>query len=386
MLTHFFVQSAKDMASAYLPLIVQKARPSTDDAHLDAAITWLMRSIDACSGKASSKGYRFLKGWMPPYPETSGYIIPTLLALSRERRDPVFRERAVSIGDWLTGIQMENGGFVGRELGALDRPIVFNTGMILLGLNALARNEGETRFHEPARRASAFLVSCMDDHGCFVRNLSNDKVHTYNVRTAWGLVAFGKTSNCPEYEQAGLANARWALTQQCENGFFDQNAFKPDGNANTHGLAYVLRGLLEIYLLTGEKRLLDAVRLTADKVVSLYGSRRRIAADLGPGWEYLSSHVCLTGYAQLAIVLFKLFDLVGDENYLNTALSLVDDVAAMQNVTDYDAPHYGGIKGSMPIYGRYATLQYPNWATKFFIDALLTKKTTWARYADRISV
>ena len=37
-------------------------------------------------------------------------------------------------------------------------------------------------------------------------------------------------------------------------------------------------------------------------------------------------------------------------------------------------PHYGGIKGSFPVYGRYAPLQYPNWATKFFIDALLAKQ------------
>jgi hypothetical protein len=31
--------------------------------------------------------------------------------------------------------------------------------------------------------------------------------------------------------------------------------------------------------------------------------------------------------------------------------------------------HYGGIKGSLPIYGSYSPLQYPNSATKFFIDA-----------------
>ena len=148
----------------------------------------------------------------------------------------------------------------------------------------------------------------------------------------------------------------------------------------------MLRGLLEIHRLTGDKAMLEAVRLSADKVVSLYGGRRKIAANIGSDWDYLSNHICLTGYAQLAIILFRLFDLAGDENYLNTALDLVDGVAATQNITDRNAPHFGGIKGSLPIYGRYATLQYPNWATKFFIDALLAKKTTWARYEDRFSV
>jgi hypothetical protein len=31
----------------------------------------------------------------------------------------------------------------------------------------------------------------------------------------------------------------------------------------------------------------------------------------------------------------------------------------------------GAIAGSYPIYGRYERLKYPNWATKFFVDALL---------------
>lgn len=386
LLTHFIVQSARDMTVAHLPLIAPPAQPADDDVHLNAAVSWLMKSIDACGGNASSKGYRFLTGWMPPYPETSGYIIPTLLALAAEKDDSTYRERALAVGRWLTGIQLADGGFVGRELGALDKPIVFNTGMILLGLTALTRETGDMHFAAAAHRACTFLLSSMDDSGCFVRNLSNEMVHTYNARTAWGLVAFGKLTRSSDYTDAGIANADWALTQQEQNGFFRNNAFKPGGRANSHGLAYVLRGLLEIHLLTGNKPYLDAVRLTADRVVSLYGARRKISADLGPDWEYLSGHICLTGYAQLAIVLFKLFELVGDESYLNAALGLVDDVAATQNITDTDAAYYGGIKGSLPIYGRYATLQYPNWATKFFIDALLTKKRTWTRYANSLSL
>ena len=35
---------------------------------------------------------------------------------------------------------------------------------------------------------------------------------------------------------------------------------------------------------------------------------------------------------------------------------------------------YGAISGSSPFYGRYLTLRYPNWATKFFLDAYLILK------------
>ena len=32
----------------------------------------------------------------------------------------------------------------------------------------------------------------------------------------------------------------------------------------------------------------------------------------------------------------------------------------------------GGIAGSAPFYGRYERFTYPNWAAKFYVDALLT--------------
>ena len=34
-------------------------------------------------------------------------------------------------------------------------------------------------------------------------------------------------------------------------------------------------------------------------------------------------------------------------------------------------PTRGGIKGSHPIWGGYDPFRYPNWAAKFFVDALL---------------
>jgi hypothetical protein len=33
----------------------------------------------------------------------------------------------------------------------------------------------------------------------------------------------------------------------------------------------------------------------------------------------------------------------------------------------------GAIAGSAPIWGRYSMFEYPNWAAKFFADALMLK-------------
>jgi len=42
-----------------------------------------------------------------------------------------------------------------------------------------------------------------------------------------------------------------------------------------------------------------------------------------------------------------------------------------QRVDDADPIVRGAIAGSAPIWGRYAMFEFPNWAAKFFADALI---------------
>lgn len=352
---------------------------STQDGevHLAAAKAWLLRSIDACGGMASSKGYRFMKGWMPPYPETSGYIIPTLLSLAHAYGDRSLADTARRIGTWLTGIQRPDGGFAGYELGAQPSPDVFDTGMILLGLNALIHEGEADAFMPSARAAATFLVNSMDDNGSFVRNMSHNMLHTYNVRSAWALMAFGKLAGEDAFISRAADCARWTIGRQNEHGFYLDNAFKPGGNANSHGTAYVMRGLLQIHLLSGDGECLNSVQRAADAVCRHYKANARVAAELGPEWQPLSSHICLTGYAQLAILLYRLHVITGEARYRAVADELLADVSSYQTLGP-EGPWHGGIPGSFPIWGRYAPLQYPNWATKFFIDALLVRKSLMA--------
>jgi hypothetical protein len=386
MLADFAVEAMRDFFRVSFPIQKTSERVRGDEVHLEAAIDWLLRSIASCGGRASSKAYRMGRGWMPPYRETTGYIIPTLLDVAEIRKRPDLNEIAARMGDWLAEVQESDGGFVERELGQGTTPIVFNTGQILHGFNSLITRRGRTDLIGSARRAGDFLVSCADDSGCFVRNERFGIPHAYNVRTAWALLTLGRITGEKRYEDAALANADWTLKQQNAKGFFLNNAFKPGGNANTHGIAYVLQGLLEIHCISGDDRYRAAVRRSAERIVSVYGIRRRLAAEIGENWEFLSRHVCLTGYAQLAIVFFRLYRLDGDKRYLNAALNLLDEVAATQEVSERSGPQYGAIKGSYPIYGRYAPLQYPNWAVKFFIDAMLAKQGALDSNADRIPV
>ncbi|MEZ5815884.1 MAG: hypothetical protein R3D44_02250 [Hyphomicrobiaceae bacterium] len=380
MLAHFLRKAVDDGLQPRAGRTAVPMVPVGDD-HLAAAKAWLVRSIEACDGVASSKGYRFMKGWMPAYPETSGYIIPTLLSLAREDGEAGLGETAHRIGAWLTSIQREDGGFAGYELGARTEPDVFDTGMILLGLNALIHGGDADTFTAAADAAAGFLARSMDEDGCFVRHMSHDMIHAYNVRSAWGLMAFGKLAGNEAYVSRAADCAKWTISRQNEQGFYLDNAFKPGGNANSHGTAYVMRGLLQIHLLSGDPACLASVRRAADAVCRHYEDNGRVAAELGPHWQPLASHICLTGYAQLAIVLYRLGAITGEATYRAMADRLLADVAARQTLGE-DGPWHGGIPGSFPIWGRYAPLQYPNWATKFFIDALLVQKSVAAGQAS----
>ena len=52
--------------------------------HVAAAIDWICRAQDVRDGchdaGGVSAGWTFADGWLPSYPETSGYIVETLLA------------------------------------------------------------------------------------------------------------------------------------------------------------------------------------------------------------------------------------------------------------------------------------------------------------------
>ena len=74
----------------------------TDAVHLKATINWLCRAQDQRMGQKDqggiSAGWSFEDGWLPSYPETSGYIIETLLAAEKILNNPELKARAEKIG------------------------------------------------------------------------------------------------------------------------------------------------------------------------------------------------------------------------------------------------------------------------------------------------
>ena len=103
------------------------------------ALGWLERARDYSLSEDSgvARHYSLVSGWSASYPETTGYIVPTLIAEGRARGNEVLLARARKMLDWLVSIQMPCGAFQGSTVDTSNVvPVTFNTGQILLGLAA----------------------------------------------------------------------------------------------------------------------------------------------------------------------------------------------------------------------------------------------------------
>src|SRR5947208_12912285 len=114
----------------------REAKPDDSRQHLQATMGWLCRAQDRGGGGGVSAGYSLLRGWLPPYPETTGYIIPTFFDYAHRTANAEFYARAVRMADWELQVQLPSGaiqaGFY-RGNGSKRPPAVFNTGQVVLG-------------------------------------------------------------------------------------------------------------------------------------------------------------------------------------------------------------------------------------------------------------
>ena len=339
-------------------------------------VAWLYRAQDHSGSHDGgfARDYSLARsGWGPSYPETTGYIVPTLLEFSRRYSEPEARDRAVRALDWLVGIQFPEGGFQGGVVGATPRVLVtFNTGQILLGLSAGVQAFGAP-YAEAMHAAARWLVEALDRDGCWRRFPSPFAVpgeKTYDTHIAWGLFEAERAAPGHGYGEAGLRNVRWALTKQRTNGWFADNALTAFPAPPTHTIGYALRGIIEAYRLSGDKIFLDAACRTADPISSAVGADGHLAACLDSAWRPAADFVCLTGSAQIAHCLLLLYRANNNAIYRDRGGALNSYVRRTINLSG--APEIrGAVKGSFPIDGDYAPFEFPNWATKFTIDANL---------------
>ncbi len=350
--------------------------PSTS---ADRAADWLLEAQNATQDDGASYGYFLDKdkmGWRPSYPETTGYIIPTLIEYGHHANDNNIINRAIAMANWESEVQMPSGAVQGGMVtsAAQQKAAVFNTGMVLHGWTAAYRETGKEQFLNSGRRAADFLMNDLDEkghyrsHGGFV---SQDTIKTYNVLCSWALYRFGEDSDDGAYKKAALKNGEATLRMQQTNGWFRNCCLTQPDKPLTHTLGYTLQGLLELGILAGHDEFVLAAERGVNPLVQNIRKDGYLASRFDKNWKSKTRYSCLTGSAQVAIVLYRLAQIKNDESYSKAADQLIDFLKALQLKDCPDPNMNGAIAGSFPLLGEYMTAGYPNWATKYLLDALL---------------
>ncbi|WP_426086770.1 hypothetical protein [Janthinobacterium sp. PSPC1-1] len=344
-------------------------------AVVKACTAWLCAAQDHSSSHDGgvARDYSLLTGWSSSYPETTGYIIPTIIALAQRTGDAALHERARRMLDWCVAIQFPQGAFQGGKIDSLPRvPVTFNTGQILLGLAAGVEAYGAA-YQDAMQRAARWLRDSQDADGCWRRHPTpfagpGDKA--YETHVAWGLFEADRIAPGHGYGAAGLRQVDWALSKQRPNGWFASNCLDNPLLPLTHTIGYALRGLLEAHRFAGRADLLDAAVRTATGIANAVAADGYLAGRLCPDFQPGADYACLTGSVQNAHCLFLLYRLTGERRYLDAGRRLNRYVRRSISI-DGPAHARGGVKGSFPIDGDYGAWAYLNWAAKFCIDANL---------------
>lgn len=276
-----------------------------------------------------------------PYPEVSGYYIPSLL-------DWGFRDLAIQYAKWLITIQHEDGAWYDW----LDKePYVFDSCQILKGLLAIYPIMPEVK--ENIIKCCDWVISLIEESGRlqspslgFWNKDITELIHLYCLSP---IIEAGKLFDKPEY----IINAKKVLE------YYKETAM--DKLTDFHTLSHFYGYMMEAMVDLGE---IEIAKKGMENISKLQKKNGHIPAYKNVKWT------CSTGLFQFALVWYKLGEKIKADRTFDYACRL-----QTQN---------GGWLGS---YGRNCTYlpgAEISWANKYFLDALKYKISTHFAYtADK---
>lgn len=263
-----------------------------------------------------------------PYPEVTGYFVPTLYNWGE-------RDLARACTDWLLSVQLPTGAFPAPD----GVPYTFDTGQVMRGLCAALDDRRDVEM--PLRRACDWMLTQVEPSGRMITpstelwtDIANDLIHTYALPP---LAEAGRRLGVREYSEAAAFVLAYYKRQEALVPF----------NRLSHFHAYAIEALCEM----GD---LDLARLGMAEVERC--QRRSGAVPAYPDVDW----VCSTGLAQYAVIWYTL----GDRPRADRAMRYLERI---QNKS-------GGFFGSYGKGARYIPRGEISWAVKYFLDAHRLKR------------
>ena len=356
-------------------------QPAARKDALRAAIDYLMRAQEQ-SNDDGIGSYHLVDGWSASYPETTGYIIPTLFAAAEHLQWDQPRERALRAADWLLSIQRNDGGWQGGRMGEDRESVVFNTAQVIRGLLAAHDQTKRGEFLDACIRAGEWILGSQSRDGAWRQKNFLQAARVYDTYVSAPILRLHRITGDDRYRKAAMANLEWVLAQQWANGWFSNadNTEKHNDRPITHTIAYTIDGLIECAAHVRHDVMMDRGTRTANVLLEKFLKDGWLHGRYDGQWRG-SESLITTGCAQLAICWAWLHRITGEARYQEGLTRMTDLLMAMQRA-NYAGPAdaHGALSGSFPIWGRYENFAFPNWGTKYFADALLCAEGRLPRY------
>jgi hypothetical protein len=338
---------------------------------LQSAMRWILTAQTPGGGVPAY--YSLLAGYSAPYPEVTGYIVPTLYDFAQSTNDNAAVVAAERATYWLLSLQMPSGAFPAGLHGSKATPSVFNTGQILSGLVRAYAETKDSKTRCAAIAAADWLIEVQHADGSWCGpSAYQERAHSYYSMVGWALAALSAQTGDRNYSSAAARNLDWVLLQFQPSGWID--GINLQGNPNyLHFIAYALQGTLECATLLSRRDAIEAVEKSAWLLLRKFETNKFLAGAYDRDFRSGARFACLTGNAQMSCVWLRLFEITGDLRYLNAALKMNE--LLKQSIPLHGSRGVaGGVSGSFPIWGPYQPLRYISWGCKFVADALMSEQ------------
>jgi uncharacterized protein YyaL (SSP411 family) len=356
--------------------LLKKEHPIFDNStHINEAVRWLCRAQDSTKdNNGVSEGYHLFHGWLPSYPETTGYIIETFFDYFRLSCDETIKNRAILMADWLIAVQNEDGSVPDSHF---RKKMVFDTGQVIFGFVKAYEETKREEYKKAAVKAGEWLTNVQEKDGSWQKYAFKKIPHTYYTRVAWSLAKLYSITKEERFLSVCVKNIHWAIAQQEENGWFNCASFNLRNHTRpyTHTIAYTIRGILETGLYLRENTFIESAIKSINNLLENISDNGGIHGSYDRYWKGDKRFSCLTGSAQLAIILFKIYMITKNNKYLIAGKRINEYLKRKQELRIRNNNIYGAVAGSYPIWGEYIHFMYPNWASKFFVDSLMLEKS-----------
>lgn len=360
----------------YQKLNFKEIPPADEEKRENAAhqsAGWLIRAQQVMADDGFGS-YHMVNGWSASYPETSGYIIPALLNYAGVYHMEEVKTAVIKSADWLVSIQKENGGWQGGRIGEDRPPIVFNTAQVIRGLLAIHRLTGIQLYLDSAIRAADWLCKVQEEDGTWKKHALMNAARVYDSYVDAPIAEIWKISGNRKYKECAEKNLEWIISkkQKANGWFYDcDNTVKRNDKPILHTIAYTIDGLIDCGEYFQNNDYISAAEKAAGVLRDKFSEKGYLNGRYDETWNG-SEYILTTGCAQMAINWMKLYALKGNRDDKHAADKMIDLLIFILDRGDHDTVDTkGALQGSFPVWGKYEPFAFPNWGTKYLLDALL---------------